>query len=69
VVIGALILIAYGAIATLWLLRALLKEGMPPVLVWTAAALAIATVGYSGLLFAQARGRDLWQSSLFTWHV
>ena len=30
------------------------------------AALAIATAGYSGLLFAQARGRDLWQSSLFT---
>ena len=43
VVIGALILIAYGAIATLWLLRALLKEGMPPVLVWSAAPLAIAT--------------------------
>jgi Ni/Fe-hydrogenase subunit HybB-like protein len=69
VVIGAWILIAYGAIATMSLLCALLKEGMTPVLVWTAAALAIATMGYSGLLFAQARGRDLWQSSLFTWHL
>src|SRR5262249_28400573 len=69
VVIGAWILIAYGAIAALWLMCALLKEEMPPVLVWTEAALAIATAGYSGLLFAQARGRDLWQSSLFTWHL
>jgi formate-dependent nitrite reductase membrane component NrfD len=69
VVIGAWILTAYGVIATLWLMRALLKEGMPRVLVWTAAALAIATADYSGLLFAQARGRDLWQSLLFTWHL
>ena len=69
VVIGAWILVGYGAIAALWLLRALLKEGIPPVLLCTAAALAIATAGYSGLLFAQARGRDLWQSSLFTWHL
>ena len=69
VVIGAWILLAYGAIAALWLLCALLREGMPPVLVWSAAALAIAAAGYSGLLFAQARGRDLWQSSLFTWHL
>src|SRR5262245_34308572 len=69
VVIGAWILLAYGAIAALWLLGALLKEGTPPVLVWTAAALAIATAGYSGFLFAQAPGRDLWQSSLFTWHL
>jgi formate-dependent nitrite reductase membrane component NrfD len=60
VVIGAWILIAYGAIAALWLLCALLKEGMPQLPVWTAAALAIANAGYSGLLFAQARGRDLW---------
>jgi Fe-S-cluster-containing dehydrogenase component/formate-dependent nitrite reductase membrane component NrfD len=69
VVIGAWILIAYGAIAALWLMWALLKEDLPPVLVWTAAALAIAAAGYSGVLFAQARGRDLWQSSLFTWHL
>ena len=60
VVIGAWILIAYGAITALWLLCALLNEGMPPLLVCTAAALAIATAGYSGLLFGQARGRDLW---------
>ena len=69
VVIGAWILIAYGAIAALWLVRAVLKEGVSSVFVWTAAALAIAAAGYSGLLFAQARGRDLWQSSLFTWHL
>src|SRR5215467_1655939 len=69
VVIGAWILLAYGAIAALCLMCALLKEEMPPLLVCTEAALPIATAGYSGLLFAQARGRDLWESSLFTWHL
>jgi hypothetical protein len=69
VVIGAWILIAYGATGALWLLHAWLKESMPPVLLWTAGALANATAGDSGWLFAQARGRDLWQSSLFTWHL
>jgi hypothetical protein len=68
-VIDAWILIIYRAIAALWLVRALLKESLPPVLVWSAAVLAIATASYSGLLFAQARGRDLWQSPLFTWHL
>jgi Fe-S-cluster-containing dehydrogenase component/formate-dependent nitrite reductase membrane component NrfD len=69
VVIGAWILIAYGAIASLWLVCAVLREDVPSGLVWAAAALAIAAAGYSGLLFTQARGRDLWQSSLFTWHL
>jgi hypothetical protein len=69
VVIGAWILLAYGAIGVLWLLCAVLKVDTPLLVVWTAAALAIATAGYSGLLFTQARGRDLWQSSLFTWHL
>jgi formate-dependent nitrite reductase membrane component NrfD len=30
---------------------------------------AIASAGYSAFLFAQARGRDFWQSPLLFWHL
>jgi formate-dependent nitrite reductase membrane component NrfD len=36
---------------------------------WLAAAFAIASACYSAFLFAQAKGRDLWQSPLFLWHL
>jgi Ni/Fe-hydrogenase subunit HybB-like protein len=38
-------------------------------LAWCSAAGAIAASCYSAFLFAQARGRDLWQSPLFFWHL
>ena len=69
VVIGAWILMAYGAAAFLWFAIAFLSGVPPPILVGTAALLAIAAACYTGFLFAQARGRDLWQSPLFTWHL
>jgi formate-dependent nitrite reductase membrane component NrfD len=31
--------------------------------------LAIASACYSAFLFAQAKGRDLWQSPVFLWHL
>jgi formate-dependent nitrite reductase membrane component NrfD len=36
---------------------------------WFTAAFAIASACYSAFLFAQAKGRDLWQSPLFLWHL
>jgi hypothetical protein len=39
------------------------------VLVLVTALLAAATAGYSAFLFAQAKGRDLWQSPMFFWHL
>jgi formate-dependent nitrite reductase membrane component NrfD len=36
---------------------------------WPAALFAIASAGYSAFLFAQARGRDFWQSPLLFWHL
>ena len=39
------------------------------VLQWFAAAFAVASACYSAFLFAQAKGRDLWQSPLFLWHL
>ena len=32
-------------------------------------ALCVASAGYSAFLFAQARGRDFWQSPLLFWHL
>jgi len=37
--------------------------------VWPTALFAIAAAGYSAFLFAQARGRDFWQSPLLFWHL
>jgi Fe-S-cluster-containing dehydrogenase component/formate-dependent nitrite reductase membrane component NrfD len=66
---GAYILLAFGAAATAWL--ALLASGtetgtaMRIVLI----ALGAATATYTAFLFAQARGRDLWQSPLLPVHT
>ena len=38
-------------------------------LIWLTALFAIASAGYSAFLFAQARGRDFWQSPLLFWHL
>ncbi|HUY26706.1 MAG TPA: NrfD/PsrC family molybdoenzyme membrane anchor subunit [Candidatus Binataceae bacterium] len=69
VVIGAWILMAYGAAAFLWFATAWFAGLPPPLLVWIAALLAIGAACYTGFLFAQAKGRDLWQSPLYTWHL
>ncbi|HVA81148.1 MAG TPA: 4Fe-4S dicluster domain-containing protein [Candidatus Binataceae bacterium] len=69
VVIGAWILMAYGAAAFLWFVTAWFAGLPPPILVWISALLAIAAACYTGFLFAQAKGRDLWQSPLYTWHL
>jgi Fe-S-cluster-containing dehydrogenase component/formate-dependent nitrite reductase membrane component NrfD len=63
-VYGAWILVAYSALAALWLLGGLTNAGWIGVLRWPAALLALATAGYSAFLFGQAEGRDFWQSPL-----
>jgi Fe-S-cluster-containing dehydrogenase component/formate-dependent nitrite reductase membrane component NrfD len=68
-VIGTYFLIGYGALAAIWLLCGILGSSVPSVLQWFAAAFAIASACYSAFLFAQAKGRDLWQSPLFLWHL
>ena len=68
-VIGAYILMAYGAAALAWLVCGLRGTPVPGSLAWVAAALGAASAGYSAFLFAQAKGRDLWQSPLFLWHL
>jgi formate-dependent nitrite reductase membrane component NrfD/ferredoxin len=68
-VIGGYFLMLYGALAAAWLLSGLFLNRIPMLLAWCSAAGAIAASCYSAFLFAQARGRDLWQSPLFFWHL
>ena len=63
-VIGTWILIAYGAISALWLLGGLTRAGWVELLRWPTVVLALGAAGYSAFLFAQAEGRDFWQSPL-----
>ncbi|HEX6935413.1 MAG TPA: 4Fe-4S dicluster domain-containing protein [Actinomycetes bacterium] len=74
--LGAVALLVYGAVAALWLLLGILAEagtydadGAFDVLRWFAVPAAAMTAGYTGFLFGQAEGRDLWQSPLLFWHL
>ncbi|MCI0342550.1 MAG: polysulfide reductase NrfD [Planctomycetales bacterium] len=59
---GAWILMAFGLLAGLWLLGALLASPfLLQVLSVPSAVAAAATAGYSAFLFHQAEGRDFWQ--------
>jgi formate-dependent nitrite reductase membrane component NrfD/ferredoxin len=75
---GAFILLAFSALAGLWLLVevvALLGADSSSVntprglLAWIGFPLAVATAIYTAFLFAQAEGRDLWQSTLLPFHL
>lgn len=68
-VIGAYILMLYGALCVGWLVSGIRFGGVPGLLVFLTALLAVASACYSAFLFAQAKGRDLWQSPLFFWHL
>lgn len=68
-VLGSFILMAYGACALVWLFCGVFYESVPPLLEVTAALLAVASACYSAFLFAQCRGRDLWQSPMFFVHL
>lgn len=73
---GSVALLVYGAVAAVWLLLGLLQEtgsydasGAYDVLRWFALPAAALATGYTGFLFGQAEGRDLWQSPLLFWHL
>jgi Fe-S-cluster-containing dehydrogenase component/formate-dependent nitrite reductase membrane component NrfD len=61
---GAYVLMAFGLLGLLWLVFAAAGGPVPGVLLWPSVVLALATAGYSALLFGQAEGRDFWQSPL-----
>jgi Fe-S-cluster-containing dehydrogenase component/formate-dependent nitrite reductase membrane component NrfD len=67
---GAWILLAFGAVLGAWLLSLWTGGGTAlPLLAVPLVALALAAAGYSAFLFAQAEGRDAWQSPLLLPHL
>jgi Fe-S-cluster-containing dehydrogenase component len=67
---GAVIISVFGAAAALYLLAALAGATTArQVLGWAGLPLALGTAVYTAYLFAQAKGRDLWQSPLLAPHL
>ncbi|MEM9454766.1 MAG: 4Fe-4S dicluster domain-containing protein [Myxococcota bacterium] len=76
---GAFLLVGFTTVASLWwTLEAASWLGMGPfemspalraAMLWATAPLALGTAIYTAFLFAQAEGRDLWQSPLLPVHL
>jgi formate-dependent nitrite reductase membrane component NrfD len=67
--LGGYVLMIFGALTAFWLGQRVLTGTVSKFVIWAAALFAIASAGYSAFLFAQARGRDFWQSPLLFWHL
>ena len=67
--LGGYVLMIFGVLLSVWLALILSGNSIHPLLVWATATFAVASAGYSAFLFAQARGRDFWQSPLLFWHL
>lgn len=67
---GAVALTAFSAVAVCWLIGGSAGfGGVVSGLRLPAVVGAVLAAGYTGFLFAQAEGRDLWQSPLLFWHL
>jgi formate-dependent nitrite reductase membrane component NrfD len=57
-------------VLTLWLAGIVFGwSALADALLWPGVILALLTAVYTAFLFAQAKGRDLWQSPLFSMHL
>ena len=68
-VLGAYILMGFGICTVLWLLLGIADREASDGLMMLTVLFALAAAGYSAFLFAQAKGRDFWQSSLVLFHL
>jgi Fe-S-cluster-containing dehydrogenase component/formate-dependent nitrite reductase membrane component NrfD len=66
---GGLIILGYGTVLTVLLLYRLAGRDAPPLLAAAGLPLALMTAVYTAFLFAQSKGRDLWQSPLLPPHM
>ena len=76
---GAFILVGFTVVAGIWwlieagahfgILTGDVAETIRPFALWIGLPLAIGVAVYTGYLFAQAEGRDLWQSALLPAHL
>ncbi len=65
---GAWLLMAFGALLAAWLAAEMIsRPEVIQLLAWPAIPIAALTAGYTGWLFGQAEGRDLWQSPFLGW--
>lgn len=67
---GAFVLVGFSIVGGLFFLGHQFGFGnIANLLIWPGVALAILGAVYTAFLFAQAEGRDLWQSTLLPWHL
>lgn len=67
---GAYVITGYGAALTAWLFATAVGwDWLARLLLWPTVVLSIFTAVYTAFLFAQAKGRDLWQNPLFSIHL
>ncbi len=67
---GAYIITAYGAVLTFWLIASFLGyEKILKFIEPVGLVLALLTAVYTAFLFAQAKGRDFWQSPMLGLHM
>lgn len=67
--LGGYILMIFGVLTSVWLVQVIVTGAVSTWVVWLTALFAIASACYSAFLFAQARGRDFWQSPLLFWQL
>lgn len=67
---GAYILTLFGGMVTLWAANVYFDLGIPESpLLWITSILAVLLASYTAFLFAQAKGRDFWQSPSLILHM
>lgn len=66
---GAFILIGFSIVGGLFFLSRLFNLQFSNLFIWPGVILAALSATYTAFLFAQAEGRDLWQSPLLPWHL
>jgi Fe-S-cluster-containing dehydrogenase component/formate-dependent nitrite reductase membrane component NrfD len=68
-VLGGYVLMIFGILASVWLVQGATQAAVSAWIIWLTALFAIGSAGYSAFLFAQAKGREFWQSPLLFWHL
>jgi formate-dependent nitrite reductase membrane component NrfD len=66
---GAFILVGFSIVGGLYFIGQLVNLPISNLLIWPGVILAALSATYTAFLFAQAEGRDLWQSTLLPWHM
>lgn len=60
----------FGGFLTLWgVSKLLVWQALEPIALWGSAIFAMVTAVYTAFLFAQAKGRDFWQSPALSLHM